>query len=143
MSTQLVTLSVDESVSLAEQLMRAMSVRHLPVLGEGDQLVGVVSDRDLLAAAASSLDDEDAQQARAKSRRVPVDEIMTRSVRVAEPTTPLLDAAVMMREHKISCLPVVEDGALVGLLTETDLVNVLINALQSPGSAPHATPQQG
>jgi len=143
MSTQLVTLSIDESVSLAEQLMRAMSVRHLPVLGEGDLLVGVVSDRDLLAAAASSLKDENAQEARAKSRRVPVDKIMTRSVRIAEPLTPLLDAAVMMREHKISCLPVVEGGVLVGLLTETDLVDVLIDALQSPGRDPHVTPQQG
>lgn len=143
MSTQLVTLSIDETVSLAEQLMQAMSVRHLPVIGEGDHLVGIVSDRDLLAAAASSLEDVDTQQARASSRRVPVERIMTRDVRVAEPHTRLLDAAVAMREHKVSCLPVVEDRMLVGLLTETDLVGVLIDALQSPNPAPDAPPQLG
>ncbi len=49
----------------------------------------------------------------------------------------------MMREHKISCLPVVDEQVLVGLLTETDLVDVLIDALQSSGPAPRATPQQG
>lgn len=143
MSTHLVTLSVDETVSLAEQLMQAMSVRHLPVLGEGDHLVGVVSDRDLLAAAASSLQDTDPREARAAGRRVKVEQIMTRDVLVAEPHTRLLDAAVSMREHKISCLPVVEDRILVGLLTETDLVDVLIDALQSPGSPDAASPQRG
>lgn len=143
MSTQLVTLSVDETVSLAKQLMQAMSVRHLPVIREGDHLVGVLSDRDLLAAAASSLEETDEQEARAASRRVPVEQIMTRDVLVAEPKTRLVDAAVTMRKHKVSCLPVVEDGILVGLLTESDLVDVLIEALQTPGPAQSATPQRG
>ncbi len=143
MTTQLVTLSVDESVSLADQLMQVMAVRHLPVLGDGDHLVGVVSDRDLLAAAASTLKETSDADARAASRKVPVEEIMTRAVLVAEPTTPLIDAAVLMRKHKVSCLPVVEDRLLVGLLTESDLVDVLIGALQSPRSGPGATPQEG
>ena len=92
---------------------------------------------------ACSLQDTDPREARAAGRRVKVEQIMTRDVLVAEPHTRLLDAAVSMREHKISCLPVVEDRILVGLLTETDLVDVLIDALQSPGSPDAASPQRG
>lgn len=140
MSKHLVTLAADETVSLAEQLMTAMDARHLPVLADGGHLVGLVSDRDLLAAAASTLADADA---RAQRQRVPVDEIMSRDLRVVEPTTRLLDAALMMRTFKIGCLPVVEDGTLVGIVTESDLLDVLISALQTEGTPPDAAPPVG
>jgi acetoin utilization protein AcuB len=143
MSTRLVTLSADETVSLAEQLMAAIHVRHLPVLGPGDRLVGLVSDRDLLAAAASSIAKLDVEDARAFTRTINIDEIMSREIHVVEPTTPLLDAARIMRAQKIGCLPVVDDDALVGLLTETDLVETLIRALQPNPPSSDAPPQDG
>ena len=129
MSTRLVTLAADEAVSLAEQLMQAIDVRHLPVIAEGDQLIGVVSDRDLMKAAASSIAKLDEDDARAFKRTIPVKEIMSRDIRVVTPHTALQDAAKLMVNFKIGCLPVVEDGILVGILTETDLVKVLIDAL--------------
>ena len=133
MSTKLVTLAADENVSLAEQLMQAVEVRHLPVLGEGGHLVGVVSDRDLLAAAASSIAKLDEQDSRLFKRTIPIDEIMTRDVKVVHPETRLVEAAKLMRAAKISCLPVVEGNVVVGLVTEADLVDVLIKALEGPG----------
>jgi len=141
MSTQLVTLAADETVSLAEQLMRAIEARHLPVLGEGDRLVGIVSDRDLLRAAASSLAGLHEEDARTFKRQIRVDQIMSRNIAVAKPETMLRDAAKLMRANKISCLPVVEGERLVGLVTETDLVDVLISALEGQDSPPPATPQ--
>ena len=133
MTTKLVTLAADENVSLAEQLMQAIEARHLPVLGDGGHLVGLVSDRDLLAAAASSIAKLDDSDSRAFKRTIPIDEIMTRDVKVVHPTTPLIDAAKLMRNFRISCLPVVEGETVVGLVTESDLVDVLIAALADKG----------
>ena len=141
MSTRLVTLVAGETVSLAEQLMQAIEVRHLPVLGEGDRLVGLVSDRDLLAAAASCLSGLDEDDARTYKRQIAIGEIMSCDMRVVEPTTPLLDAAITMRTNKIGCLPVVDGESLVGILTESDLLDVLVTALQGSGSVPGAPPQ--
>jgi len=133
MTTKLVTVAADENVSLAEQLMQAIEARHLPVLGDGGHLVGLVSDRDLLAAAASSIAKLDEQDARVFKRTIAIDEIMSRDVKVVRPTTSVLDAAKLMRNFKISCLPVVEGDTVVGLVTESDLVDVLIGALDSGG----------
>ncbi len=141
MSTHLVTLVAKETVSLADQLMKAIEVRHLPVLGEGDELVGIVSDRDLLAAAASCLSGLDENDAKTYRRQIAVGEIMSCDLRVVMPTTPLLEAAKLIHEHKIGCLPVVEDGALVGIVTEFDLVEVLINAMRGSSNPPEAPPQ--
>lgn len=133
MTTKLVTVAADENVSLAEQLMQAIEARHLPVLGDGGHLVGLVSDRDLLAAAASSIAKLDEQDARVFKRTIAIDEIMSRDVKVVRPTTSVLDAAKLMRNFKISCLPVVEGDTVVGLVTESDLVDVLIGALDKGG----------
>lgn len=141
MSTRLVTLVADETVSLAEQLMKAIEVRHLPVLAEGDRLVGVVSDRDLLAAAASSIAHLAEDDSRAFKRTISVEEIMTRKVRVVEPGTRLVTAAKLMRSEKIGCLPVVEGGDLVGLVTESDLLDALIGALEVYDGAANTPPR--
>jgi len=143
MSTHLVTLVAKETVSLADQLMKAIEVRHLPVLGESDQLVGIVSDRDLLSAAASCLAGLDESDARTYRRQISVGEIMSCNLTVVAPTTPLLEAATLMHGRKIGCLPVVEGNALVGIVTESDLVGVLITALRGSSDPPDAPPQLG
>ncbi len=143
MSTHLVTLVAKETVSLADQLMKAIDVRHLPVLGESDQLVGIVSDRDLLSAAASCWAGLDENDAKAYRRQIAVGEIMNCELFVVAPTTPLLDAATVMHSRKIGCLPVVDGNALVGIVTESDLVGVLITALRGSSNPPDAPPQVG
>lgn len=143
MSSHLVTLVSKETVSLADHLMKAIEVRHLPVLDDGDQVVGIVSDRDLLSAAASCLSGLDENDARTFRRQIAVVEIMSRDLRVVTPTTSLLDAAILMHEHKIGCLPVVDGDALVGIVTESDLVRVLIGALQGSTDPLDAPPQAG
>lgn len=132
MSTQLVTLAEDETVSLAEQLMQAVRIRHLPVLAPGDRLVGLVSDRDLMKAAASSLAHLTEDDDRAFKRTISVGEIMTRDMVVVTPETTILDASKQMRARKIGCLPVVDGEELVGMVTESDLIDVLIAALEPP-----------
>jgi CBS domain-containing protein len=97
-------------------------VRHLPVLEDG-RVVGIVSQRDLLAASLSKALDFEARDRRTFLRSVDVGEVMSREVVTIAPEASLADAAALMLGRRIGCLPVVKpDGTLVGLVTETDLL---------------------
>lgn len=117
MTPELVTLREEDDLAVAEWALALRRFRHLPVT-RGDQLVGVVTQRDLL---------------RARSRfeqgttTVAVSEFMTRDPVTVDPTMPLQEAADIMVLRKIGCLPVVADNRLVGLITEGDLVRFARN----------------
>jgi len=122
MQREVVTLRADDRLDLADDIMRLGRVRHLPVLG-GERLVGILSNRDLLAASLSKALDFDPTQRRTFMRSVDVREVMTKEVATVGPDLPLIQAARLMIRRQIGCLPVVGDkGALIGLLTETDLL---------------------
>jgi CBS domain-containing protein len=102
--------------------MRLGRVRHIPVL-EGERVVGVVTQRDLLAASLSKALAFDPQQRRTFMRSVDVGEVMSREVVTVAPGASLGEAAALLLARRIGCLPVVKpDGTLVGLVTETDLL---------------------
>lgn len=122
MQTEVVSLGVGDRLDLAEDIMRLGRIRHLPVLEEG-RVVGLVSNRDLLAASLSKVLEFDPVQRRTFVRSVQVEEVMSRSPQTVEPDAPLREAAALMLHRKIGCLPVVKpDGTLVGLLSESDLI---------------------
>lgn len=115
MTRELITLKETQNLALADELLRLHRIRHLPVVREG-KLVGLITHRDLLRAAAERRGDP-------SHRPIWAADIMVREVRTVRPDTPLRDAIGLMLDNKFGCLPVVgEDGALVGLLTEADLV---------------------
>jgi CBS domain-containing protein len=120
MSADPVALQADAELADAVTLCRAVHGRHLPVV-DGERLIGIVSDRDLRAAAGSGLGPEHR-----------VTEIMARDVVTIRPDEPLSRAAELMDDGRIGALPVVEDGALVGILTLTDVVDHCINTLREP-----------
>ena len=123
MEDTFVSLSPKERLDLADDIMKLGRVRHLPVQAEGGRLVGVVSQRDLLAAGLSAALEFGGGERRSFLRSVAVDEVMTRDPVTVTRETPLREAAARLLEHKIGCLPVVAEGdALVGLVTETDLL---------------------
>ncbi len=94
----------------------------MPVV-DGERLIGVVSQRDLLASSLSLARDFEVGQRRNFMRSVVVEEVMTPQPITVAPTDTLREAARLMLTHRIGCLPVVErDGRLVGLVTETDLL---------------------
>ncbi|MHC5210637.1 MAG: CBS domain-containing protein [Planctomycetota bacterium] len=115
-----VALQVDADLSDAVTLCRAVHGRHLPVLDEG-RLAGIISDRDLRAAAGAGIGPERG-----------VAQEMTRDVITVAPDAPLSRAAELMDDGRIGALPVVEDGQLVGILTLTDVVDHCINTLRDP-----------
>lgn len=130
MQTEVITLASGSTLDLAEDLMRVDRVHHLPVLS-GDKLVGLVTERDLLRATVSTALDMDPGAQREWLRRIPVDQVMATEVLTAHPDAPIGGAVEMMLNERIGCLPVVEDGRLVGLLSETDCLRYLGRLIQN------------
>jgi CBS domain-containing protein len=123
MSHPVRTLGRNDKLSLADDLMRMERIRHLPVLDDdGEEVVGVVSQRDLFRSAlARALGYGETAQRKLLDMLL-VKEIMTRDPVTVAPETPVADAARIMLERKIGCLVVLEAGRLVGVLTESDFV---------------------
>jgi acetoin utilization protein AcuB len=117
MVTDLVTVSPEESSRKAYQLMRDRRFRHLPVVDRG-RLVGVLSERDLRPALLSP-----------GLAEATVRELMSETLTTVAPDASVEDAASLLVVKKIGCLPVVDGDRLVGIVTETDLLAVLVELL--------------
>jgi CBS domain-containing protein len=122
MRREFVSLQAGDRLDFVEDVMALGRIRHLPVLRDG-KLVGIVSQRDLLANSLSKALDFDAQDRRSFLKSVDVSEAMTENVITVDERTVVDEAARLMIRHRIGCLPVVDgEGGLVGLVTETDLL---------------------
>lgn len=111
--------AVDSTTRLSEafKIMHDNHIRHLPVL-EGDKLVGIVSDRDLLSHASK-------ESGTLVFPRKAIETVMSRELITCSPTTSSEDALKMVLERGVSSLPVVDGGSLVGIVTSKDLLNHL------------------
>jgi CBS domain-containing protein len=118
MKTNVETITPSESVATALERMRANRIRHL-VVTHGRQVVGVLSDRDLARRAGDRVGQS-------------VEEAMTSPVVTATPETSLREAANLMRGHAIGCIPVVQDHHLAGIVTVTDLLELIGRGVQRP-----------
>jgi CBS domain-containing protein len=116
-----VTLKPDDSLQLASELISLGRLRHIPIVDNG-KLLGVVSERDLMGRAADRILNLKNRSRSALLKSVMIKEVMQRRVLTVEPDTPIREAAHLMAEKKIGCLPVLSDGSLVGLVTTTDIL---------------------
>lgn len=113
------TIGAEQSLSRAHELMRAHSIRHLPVL-HGGKLVGIVTERDLhLVETLADVDD----------KSVPVEDAMMTVPYEVQPETPLDEVAQVMAEHKYGSAVVTKAGHVVGMLTTVDICRALADAL--------------
>jgi len=128
MRREVVTLAAGDTLDVADGIMRLGRIRHLPVLSEG-RVVGIVSQRDLFRATVSSLLQFRREAEREWLSRIPVQAVMTSHVFTVGPSIALRAAVGIMLEKRIGCLPVVEDGKLVGLLSESDCLRHLAHLL--------------
>lgn len=126
---------VDENDSMkkAMEMLKEREIRHLPVLKDGDKLVGIVSERDIKLASPSPATALEIREIYYLLDKVKVRQIMTRRPYTISPSAPIEEAALIMREKKIGCLPVVENGRLVGILTETDILDAFIESMGVSG----------
>jgi len=129
MSTDLVTLTEDETLADAQRCMARGRIRHLPVVRDG-LLVGLVTHRDLLAASFSIFAEVEANEQRRVFATVPVVEIMHRDVVTVSPDLGASQAARILLENKYGCLPAVgEGGELLGIVTEADFLRLTVRLL--------------
>ena len=123
MTLDVTTLKRNDQLTLADDIMNLGRIRHLPVLDDDDvNVVGLVSQRDLFRGALARALGYGGRARRKILDTISVKEVMTSDVITTSPDTPLVEAARVLTERKIGCLPVVEDGRLVGILTEGDIV---------------------
>lgn len=140
MTPKPITIGPQQSIGAALARMRRGNFRRLPVVENG-KLVGIVTDRDLRLAMNSPYVLREGWYDTYLMEHIEVRTCMTPNPVVVAPTCDLIEAVHLMRSQKFGGLPVVEDGALVGIVTETDLLDCLIRLLEqraAPAKAPQA-----
>lgn len=124
MTKEVVSVSPSTVLLDAALLLRASALRHLPVVEEG-KLVGILTERDVQRCAPSRLIPITEDSYNAVFAETTVGRVMTREPKTVSSRTPLLEAIGVMQQAKYGCLPVVDEGALVGILTRGDLIDAL------------------
>ncbi len=140
MTSPVQSIPCDARLLDAALILRGTGFRHLPIV-DGERLVGLITDRDVHRFAPSLLGKITPEEYNAVFENTLLERVMTRNPLTVTPTTPLREAASILQEKKLGCLPVVEDGRLVGILTVTDMLGVLLRFLTP--STPHASPLEG
>ena len=128
MTSEVTTLHRNDKLSIADDVMRLGRIRHLPVLDEEDQVVGIVSQRDLFRGALARALGYGAHAQQKLLGQLVVKEVMTNDPITIAADAPLAEAARVMLKQKIGALVVVEDGRLAGILTEADFVRHFVEA---------------
>jgi len=126
MSSHPVTITPDVPITEALRLMRDKQVRRLPVLDQEGNLIGIVSEKDLLYASPSPATSLSIYEMHYLLSQLRIQELMTKDVITVTPDTLLEEAARIMVDNKIGGLPVTEGRKLLGIITQTDIFEVLL-----------------
>ncbi len=129
MHTDLVTVPPDTSLVKARDLIKEKRIAHLLVVDKKGQLLGVVSDRDVKQSWASPATTLSTHELNYILEQLTVDVIMRKEIITISPDMTIERAANIMQEKRISALPVLDKGALAGIITTTDVMGVLLQAI--------------
>ena len=121
-----VTLKPEDTLDLANNVISLGRIRHIPVVEDG-RLVGLLSERDLMGAATTEIFGLKQKRKSALLKTVLIKDVMQKRVITVKPDTPIKDAAQLMADKKVGCVPVVSAEALVGLVTTTDILRYVEN----------------
>lgn len=130
MTHEVFVLHATQTLELVRSLMRIKHVRHVPIVEQNNTFVGLITHRDLLAQTISYLADVDEDEQKYLDRHIHIMNIMKTDVVTVEPDTDICAAISLLLAHKYGCLPVVEDGKLVGIVTEADFLNLTLDLLR-------------
>ena len=122
-----IAVTPETSLPEARQIMVDKGVRRLPVM-DGDRLVGIVTRGDVRGAQASEATSLSIWELNYLINKLRIDEVMSKKVITVSSDSPMRDAAQTMLENKIAGLPVVDDGKLVGMITESDIFRMLVES---------------
>ena len=134
MTRKVVTIEKEASILKAEELMKEHQIRHLPVVEDGQKLIGIVTDRDFRGAMPYEFfhkpDSPEAKEAREKMGQLTVADIMSTSLITLSPSDTIQDALLLIQRARVGALPVVdEEGYLKGILSVRDLLRAFVNVL--------------
>lgn len=134
MTRKVVTIEKEASILKAETLMKEHHIRHLPVVENGQKLIGIVTDRDFKGAMPYEVfyapDSPEAQKAREKMGQLTVADIMSTQLVTLSPADTIQDALLLIQKARVGALPVVdENGNLKGILSVRDLLRAFVNVL--------------
>lgn len=128
MASPVVSISPSLPISNAHQIMKRNNIRRLPVV-DGDKVIGIITIGDVREASPSDATTLSIWELNYLWAQLTVEKVMSRKVITVTPATPIVDAAQLMLEHKVSGLPVVDaESRLVGILTESDVFRMIIKA---------------
>ena len=122
------TLGPDDTLADARKLMTEHHIRHVPVLSAEGALIGLVSQRDVLAAEDSSVLNPGGPDSH--ERYVAISAVMTSPVQTVDENAGLRATAIHLQRNKMGCLPVLSEGELVGIITDSDFVSIAINLME-------------
>ena len=135
MTTEVFVLNSTHTLELVRSLMRIKHVRHVPIVDPDNTFVGLITHRDLLAQTISHLADVDDDEQEYLDRHIHIMNIMKTDILAVDQEMDVCTAITQLLENKYGCLPVVENGKLVGIVTEADFLELTLSLLQkSPGS---------
>jgi len=127
MTTKVFTVKQDDNISDAIKLLKEKKVKHLPVVEDGEKVVGILSDRDIKDYTPSKVSTFDIHELNYILFTTKVAKIMVKNVIIAMPDMPIEEAAMVMYDKNIGCLPVVNQGKLIGIISDKDLFRVLVD----------------
>ena len=132
MRTEVFSLAPNHTVGDAVKLMREKKIRHLPIVDENKQVLGIVTDHDIKTALPSCL----LEEPHAAIYNSPLEEVMVKNPIIAHPLDFVEEIAVLFYENKISCVPIVSGGQLVGMITTSDVLYryIELTGATQPGS---------
>jgi len=124
-----ITITTDTSLKEALDLIRSKPFRHLPVLDENGKLVGIVTEKSLVYASPTPTTTLSVFEVDYILSRTKIEQIVHDPVITVRPDLPIEEAARVMVDHRIGCLPVVEDDKLIGIISDTDIFRVFVEGL--------------
>jgi acetoin utilization protein AcuB len=129
MHTRLVTVAPDTSLRKAKEIIEEKRINHILVVNKSEDLVGIVSDRDVRQSWASPATTLSVHELNYLLTQLTVEHIMVKKIITISPGTTIERAAKIMQENRINALPVIESEKLVGIITSTDVMEVLLRAI--------------
>lgn len=130
MSDDILTLGIENTLSDARIMMVENNIRHIPIVDDEQVLMGLVSQRDVLSVEESTLFNINVTSRLDREQHVKIDDFYRRDVVTINAHVSVHNAALTIQKYKIGCLPILSGNKLIGLVTDSDFVNVAINLIE-------------
>ncbi|WP_462158494.1 CBS domain-containing protein [Pseudoalteromonas sp. GB56] len=130
MTTDLVTIAPEATLHQAHEVMREHNIRHIPVVSDDKKLVGILTQKVMIAQVMKIISVFGASALERKEKQTLVSEIMSTDFASVMSDEPLIDIAKFFLSNRHGCMPVVDDGKLQGLLTSSDFVRLCVALME-------------